>query len=146
VTKLSGVVVEPNQSASALMGACLQGQTATLNGFACGRAADVYGIALDKCGGLVVTWPAQARQQSDGTYVSQQTAGPKLLSCARHASNSSVKAVHVIAHPAHPAHRTASAVAGRRLANSGLSPAIPAAAFLLVVTGLVGMRRRTRTE
>jgi hypothetical protein len=79
--RLSGVVVEPNQSASELMGACLDGQAATLNGFYCGRAADVYGVALDACGRLVVTWPAQAGRQTDGTYVAQQTAGPTLLPC-----------------------------------------------------------------
>ena len=63
------------------MGACMQGQQATLNGFACGRSADVYGIALDKCGGLVTTWPAQAKRKTDGTYVSQQTGGPTLGTC-----------------------------------------------------------------
>src|SRR5207302_9893578 len=33
--KLSSVVVEPEQTASELMGACMQGQQATLNGFVC---------------------------------------------------------------------------------------------------------------
>src|SRR4051812_19915746 len=78
---LSNIVVEPNQTASELMGACMQGEQATLNGFACGRAADVYGIALDKCGGLVLTWPAQANLRTDGTYVAQQTGGPNLGLC-----------------------------------------------------------------
>ena len=49
-TQLSDVQVEKG-TASELMGACLDGPTATLNGFACGRSADVYGIALDPCGG-----------------------------------------------------------------------------------------------
>jgi len=77
--QLGNVVVEPAQSSSKLMGACLSGQEATLNGFACGRAADVFGIAIDKCGNLITTWPAQARQQSDGTYVTTQTSGPNLV-------------------------------------------------------------------
>src|SRR3954452_3380354 len=79
--QLSNVLVEPSQTASELMGACMQGQQATLNGFACDRAADVYGIALDKCGGLVLTWPAQAKQRTDGTYATQQTGGPNLGLC-----------------------------------------------------------------
>ena len=59
------------------MGACLQGQTATLNGFACGRSTDVNGIAIDQCGRLLVAWPAQI---TDGaTYVSAQVSGPRLL-------------------------------------------------------------------
>jgi len=79
--QLSSIVVEPNQTASQLMGACMQGQQATLNGFVCGRAADVYGIALTKCGSLVLTWPAQASLPTDGTYVAQQTGGPTLGLC-----------------------------------------------------------------
>ena len=67
-------------TASELMGACLDGPTATLNGFACGRSADVYGIALDPCGQLLVTWPAQAGLPSDGTYSSKQVTGPRLRS------------------------------------------------------------------
>ena len=76
--QVSGVPVEPSQTSSQLMGACNQGQEATLNGFACGRAADVYGIALDNCSNLVLTWPAQAGLQSDGTYTTQQVGGPSL--------------------------------------------------------------------
>ncbi|HVB27630.1 MAG TPA: hypothetical protein VNE21_06945, partial [Mycobacteriales bacterium] len=77
--QLSAVPVERG-TASSLMGACLSGPAATLNGFTCGRSADVYGIALDGCGRLVVTWPAQAGfAGTDGTYVSQQTGGPTLL-------------------------------------------------------------------
>lgn len=79
IQQLGNVVVEPPQSSSQLMGACNQGQSATLNGFTCGRAADVFGVALDKCGNLITTWPAQAHLQSDGTYVSTQTSGPALI-------------------------------------------------------------------
>jgi hypothetical protein len=75
--RLSKVQGEHNQTASELMGACLQGQTATLNGFYCGRSTDVNGIAIDKCGRLLVVWPAQL---ADGaTYVSAQVSGPRLL-------------------------------------------------------------------
>src|SRR4051812_14160408 len=83
--RLSNVVVEPNQDASHLMGACMQGQDATLNGFDCGRSTDVNGIALDKCGRLLVTFPAQAGLPTDATYVSQQTSGQTVLPCASHA-------------------------------------------------------------
>jgi hypothetical protein len=80
--RLSGVLGEQSQTASELMGACLQGQTATLNGFYCGRSTDVNGIAIDKCGRLLVAWPAQIR--GGATYVSTQVSGPRLLrkSCA----------------------------------------------------------------
>src|SRR3954454_15492411 len=75
--RLSDVVVEKG-TASELMGACLDGPTATLNGFACGPSTDVNGIALDSCGNLLVTWPAQAGLPTDATYVSQQVGGTRL--------------------------------------------------------------------
>src|SRR4051794_23612614 len=81
-TKLSDVVTEHGQTASDLMGACLQGKEATLNGFYCSRSTDVNGIALDSCGRLLVAWPAQAGLETDATYVSRQTAGPTVLPCA----------------------------------------------------------------
>ncbi len=57
--RLSSVITEKG-TASQLMGACNMGRTATLNGFACGCSTDVNGIALDACGRLLATWPAQA--------------------------------------------------------------------------------------
>jgi hypothetical protein len=80
--RLSKVLGEHNQTASDLMGACLQGQTATLNGFYCDRSTDVNGLTLDKCGRLLVVWPAQIT--NGATYVSTQVSGPRLLrkSCA----------------------------------------------------------------
>jgi hypothetical protein len=80
--RLSNVLGEHDQTASELMGACLQGQASTLNGFYCDRSTDVNGIAIDKCGRLVLAWPAQI---ADGaTYMSEQVSGPRLLrtSCA----------------------------------------------------------------
>jgi hypothetical protein len=74
--RLSGVEVERG-TASSLMGACLDGPTATLNGFACDRSTDVNGIAVDPCGRLLAIWPAQSGD-ARGTYVSQQTKGPRL--------------------------------------------------------------------
>jgi len=97
--QLSNVVVEPADTSSELMGACMQGQQATLNGFACGRAADVFGVAIDKCGNLVTTWPAQAGQQSDGTYVSTQTSGPNLVCSGRGTHVASVSATLTIMPP-----------------------------------------------
>jgi hypothetical protein len=71
-TRLSSVVAEQG-TASELMGACLEGPAATLNGFACGRSADVYGLTADACGNVVVAWPAL-----QATYASQQTGGTRL--------------------------------------------------------------------
>ena len=139
--KLSPVIVEPNQTASELMGACMQGQQATLNGFACGRSTDVNGIALDGCGRLLLTWPAQADLKTDGTYVSQQTGGPTLLPC-RSANRSGVGSDT----------QGASAQRGgdvqleaSRLPDTGSRPmlAVAALALLCVAGGLALARRRT---
>jgi hypothetical protein len=132
------VAAEPTDNdASALMGACLQGQAATLNGFYCGRAADVYGIALDRCGSLLVTWPAQAGvKETDGTYVSQQVGGPRVLSCAKAAA---------VLHEQEPSANHHSATPG--LAATGASPwtAIGGSALLVMtLTGVYVVRRRAR--
>jgi hypothetical protein len=74
--RLSQVEVE-HGTASALMGACLSGATAVASGFTCDRSTDVNGIALDACGRLVAVWPSQSGG-ARGTYVSQQTSGPRL--------------------------------------------------------------------
>ena len=76
--RLSGVITERHQTASQLMGACNNGSGSTLNGFECSRSTDVNGIALDRCGRLLLAWPAQAGLKTDGTYVSQQVGGPRL--------------------------------------------------------------------
>ena len=133
--RLSNVIVEPNQTASQLMGACNQGQQATLNGFACGRSADVYGIALDRCGGLVTTWPAQANKPTDGTYVSQQTGGPTLGVCKSSAPSGSKRG---------SGSTTGSGSgSGSGLAGTGDSPWWPVAGLgLLVVAGVLARRRR----
>ena len=77
-TQLSDVVVEKG-TASELMGACMQGQQATLNGLLCGRSTDVNGIAVDPTGNVLLTWPAQAGLSTDATYASEQTGGPSLF-------------------------------------------------------------------
>jgi hypothetical protein len=135
--KLSNVVVEPNQDSSALMGACHQGQEATLNGLDCGRSTDVNGIALDKCGRLLVTWPAQADLPTDATYVSQQTSGPTVLPC-----KSAVKAGTGGKRPT--SQQPSASGGGSDLASTGMSrwPAIGAALLLLVAAGLAVVRRR----
>ena len=135
--KLSPVIVEPDQTASELMGACMQGQQATLNGFTCGRSTDVNGIALDKCGRLLVTWPAQASLPTDATYVSQQTSGPTLLPCkAGGTTTSSPDRL--------PSSASAGAGGGAGLAMTGTSrwPAIGAALLLVAAAGLAFARRR----
>ena len=125
--RLSDVIAEHDQTASDLMGACMQGQQATLNGFACDRATDVNGIALDSCGRLVVTWPAQAGLKTDATYVSKQTRGPTVLPCratnkpgtAGSAGNDNGAGRHVDA-------------AGSRLPDTGSPLIIPLAGSLLL--------------
>jgi hypothetical protein len=135
-TKLSDVVVEKG-TASELMGACLDGPTATLNGFACGRSADVYGIALDPCGRLLVTWPAQAGLSTDATYSSKQVTGPRLRSnvCAE-AVKQPVKVVPK------PVQKPPTGNGGN-LAATGLEAPIAGLAAVLLVTALV-VRRRQR--
>jgi hypothetical protein len=135
-TELSPVVVEKG-TASSLMGACLQGPTATLNGFACGRATDVNGIALDRCGRLLVTWPAQAGlKDTDGTYASMQTAGPRLRTTVCAAAVSPPKVVPPTTRPTQ--HRAG----GGSLAATGASAAVAATALCLLGLGAAVRRRR----
>jgi hypothetical protein len=77
-TRFSQVEVEKG-TASELMGACLSGATAVASGFTCDRSTDVNGIAMDKCGRVIAVWPSQTGE-APGTYVSQQTGGPRLRS------------------------------------------------------------------
>src|SRR3954465_444914 len=135
--QLSDVVVEPNQTASELMGACMQGQQATLNGFACGRSTDVNGIALDKCGRLLVTFPAQANLPTDATYVSQQTSGPTVLPCASRGGSGGTG--RNTSHERQP-----NAGGGTDLASPGASRLLAIGAVLLVAAaaGLAFVRRR----
>ncbi|GAC1445165.1 MAG: hypothetical protein NVSMB55_24680 [Mycobacteriales bacterium] len=142
-TRLSDVVVEKG-TASKLMGACLQGTAATLNGFVCGRATDVNGIAVDSCGRLVVTFPAQAGPPSV-TFASQQVSGSRLRSAVCGASLSAPKVVKPMAGPpaAGPSRRTSSGAGGASLPRTGGSAGLAAIALLLFGGGLV-LRRRTR--
>lgn len=140
-TRLSNVVVEKG-TASELMGACMQGTTATLNGFACGRSTDVNGIAADSCGNLVVTFPAQAGLPTDATYASQQTSGPRLRSgvCRQAAVPPTV--VKPVAQP--PAAPPRPSGEGSSLPTTGAPAGLAALALLLLVPALA-LRRRTRT-
>jgi hypothetical protein len=67
-------------TASKLMGACGEGPAEGVeNGFACGRATDVWGVALDHRGHLTIAWPTvknQVPHSAPATYVSTQTGGP----------------------------------------------------------------------
>jgi hypothetical protein len=139
-TRLSSVVVEKG-TASQLMGACMQGQQATLNGFACGRSTDVNGIAADSCGNLIVTFPAQANLPTDATYVSQQRSGTRLRGgvCSRAAVPPTV--IKPVAQP--PAAPPPSS-GGGNLASTG-APAGVAVLALLLVTAALLLRRRTRS-
>jgi hypothetical protein len=142
-TRLSDVVVEKG-TASELMGACMQGQQATLNGFACGRSTDVNGIAIDSCGNLLVTFPAQASLPTDATYVSQQTAGTRLRSavCARAVVPPTV--IRPVAVP--PAAQPPSTVGNgtNRLAATGAPAGLAALALLLLAAALLIRRRTSR--
>lgn len=134
---LSSIQVEKG-TASKLMGACMQGQTATLNGFACGRSTDVNGIAIDPCGRLLVTWPAQAGLGTDATYASKQVSGPRLHTtvCADTVS----KPVRV---PPVKTPVTKPATGGGNLAATGASVGLAALAVGLLGAGVVLRRRRS---
>ena len=131
--KLSDAVAEKG-TASELMGACNQGPTATLNGFACGRSADVYGIATDACGRMVLTWPAL-----DGTYASQQVDGTRLRSgvCGQAAVPPTVVQPGGAPQPQSPP-----AAGGGNLATTGAPAGLAALALLLLGAALVLTRRR----
>lgn len=136
-TPLSPVVVEKG-TASSLMGACMQGTTATLNGFACGRATDVNGIALDSCGRLLVTWPAQAGlKDTDGTYASMQVAGPRLRTTVCAAAVRPPRALPPPATAPSAGHHD-----GGGLAATGASARAAALALLLVGVAATVRRRR----
>jgi hypothetical protein len=114
----------------------MQGTTATLNGFACGRATDVNGIAMDSCGRLLVTWPAQAGlKDTDGTYASMQTAGPRLRTSVCAAAVTPPKVVP----PSTTGHR---AGGGNGLAATGASTVVAGVALLLLAVGAAVRRRR----
>lgn len=132
-------------TASQLMGACaspgpLQGVE---NGFACGRSADVWGIALDTSCRVVVTWPSVSATtdralgaQVDATWVDWQSGGPTLCSAAPGQSTA-----------ASGVSPTASQVAS--LVNTGRGGGGGALSLLPVVSlgaaALAARRRRTGT-
>ncbi|MCU1589455.1 MAG: repeat-like domain protein [Frankiales bacterium] len=140
-TRLSDVVVEKG-TASELMGACMQGQQATLNGFACGRSTDVNGIAADSCGNLIVTFPAQAGLATDATYASQQTSGTRLRGgvCGRAVVPPTV--IKPVAQP--PVAQPPASGGGGTLPTTG-APAGLAALALLLLLSAAAVRRRTRS-
>ena len=79
-----------------------------IDGFACFRFSDVYGIAQDAAGHVVVTWPGEADTERvlAGAYVSTQTGGP-LLRAPTPSSTPATK-------PSVVAPRSVIAVTGRR--------------------------------
>ncbi|MCW2542609.1 MAG: hypothetical protein JWM40_161, partial [Frankiales bacterium] len=134
--QLSDVVVDPG-TASARKGAAVSGQVATLNGFACGRSTDVNGLTVDSCGRMIALWPAQARE-SEGTYASQQTSGPRLRSkvCAA-AVKAPVKVP--LTKPVATPHGNGGSGA---LAATGAPAGLALLAIALVCAGVVLRRRR----
>ena len=138
-TTLSNVVTEKG-TASELMGACMQGTTATLNGFACGRSTDVNGIAMDSCGRMLLTWPAQAGlKETDGTYASMQVSGPRLRTkvCA-----TSVTPPKVVPPGVTPPSGTPRGGGGQGLAATGASTALAVTALVLLGAAVAVRRRR----
>ena len=133
--RLSQVQVEKG-TASELMGACLSGPTATLNGFACGRSTDVNGLAVDSCGRLLAIWPSQSGT-AQGTYTSQQTGGTRIRSaaCARSVARP------VVVPPKKPTAPPPSAPGGS-LATTGGSVGVAVLAVLLLAGAAVTRRRR----
>ena len=141
--QLSKVQVETGDL-STLAGVCMSGPTTVLNGVLCARATDDNGIALDACGRLLSTWPAQAGLATDATYVSQQTSGPRLRTAACPAS----AGVPVVVAPGRaPAAPTVPTVPARpasgSLAATGADDGVLLAALAAVVAGFV-VRRRAR--
>jgi hypothetical protein len=67
-------------TASELMGACDQNQQTggVVNGLACDRSADVWGIALTPNCRLTITWPVRNNADSslEATYATTQVSGP----------------------------------------------------------------------
>jgi hypothetical protein len=124
---LSDFPAYSDQDASIMMGACaspgpLQG---VQNGFACGRSTDVWGVALDRAGRFLVTWPGDG--PTAGTYVSMQTSGPTF------AEVTSVKAATAVRTPF-----TAAAATPR--AAQLLAAALIALGTLLLGAGLRSRR------
>jgi len=80
---LSSFPAYTNATASQMMGACSSGATAGVeNGFLCTRSTDIWGVALDNTGRLVVTWPqdgGEFNNQHGGTWVNVQTDGPAVV-------------------------------------------------------------------
>jgi hypothetical protein len=137
-TKLSSVVVEKG-TASSLMGACIQGTAATLNGFACGRSTDVNGIAMDRCGRLLLTWPAQAGlKDTDGTYASMQVLGTRLrtTACPAAVTEPTVVPPKVVPPTGHHSG------GDNGLAATGASTAVVVIGLLLLGLGAALRRRR----
>ena len=63
-----------NQTASLMMGAC--SSNGVQNGFACNRSTDIWAIALDNGGNLLVAWPGVS--PNSGTFVQSQVDGQAL--------------------------------------------------------------------
>ena len=136
-TQLSKLVVEKG-TASSLMGACLSGPTATLNGFACGRSTDVNGLTIDSCGRMLAIWPAQAGVE-EATYTSQQVSGSRLRTkvCA----TSVAAPVKVpVSKPVTPPKASGG---GSSLPATGLSLSLTGLSLALLGCALLLRRRRT---
>ena len=135
--KLSGVTVEKG-TASELMGACMQGTTATLNGFACGRSTDVNGIAMDSCGRMLLTWPAQAGlKETDATYASMQTSGDRLRTTVCPAAVSAPRVVPPVTSSSGRSGRS-----GGGLAATGAGTGLAVTALVLLALAVAVRRRR----
>jgi hypothetical protein len=131
-------------TASKMMGAC---QTMPpgefLNGYACNRSTDVWGIALDPRCNATVTWPVDRGLSSVpgvalGTFVSQQTGGSTLCAGPRTAAPAVASSPSPTASPAPAASPTVGARPLPRLPNTQGGGALPLAALLLLLALVAG--------
>lgn len=80
-TRVSGISADTG-TASVLMGACDQNQQTggVVNGLACNRSADVWGIALTPSCNLTISWPVRnnADPSLEATYATTQVKGSRV--------------------------------------------------------------------
>ena len=118
-----------------MMGACTA--SGIVNGLACNRSTDVWGVALDNSCHLVVTWPVSGdTTQNDvsasagGTYATTQQGGPTVCADAFVTATAAPSAL-------------SSALPDTSRPGSTLVPVLAVAALLLVALG-VGWTLRSR--
>jgi hypothetical protein len=133
-------------TAASLMAQCGTGPAAGVeNGFACGRSADVYGIALDARGYTYVTWPTVGSAgpgANSGTYVAAQTGGDSLFAAPPPVAGGVTGGVTGGGTPSRPTGATPAVRVPAGLPSTGLSGVIAVVAAVLVGAALLLRRYR----